>query len=440
MAAELNVSAITQSAAAAALQSENAASANGERAGTPTEDEPAQNDNGLGDDDDESDDENVNVVIKSNAATAPPMVGAAATNSATTGAAGTVFKGGVGQLSGIGPKVMQQKVGGVDLDTIPTVNGVMLTEMDLETLEEKPWRLPGADISDYFNYGFTEETWMLYCDRQRKLRSEAAARGVTVTNKLMAGATDFKAPQMIQTISRTDKFSEEQKNLLGLAAANLTAAVTVSSEVSTISNAITTIGSTNAAVPPNMFAKLTADPGSMLPPPFIPGMPPIPPFGLPPFPGLPGAPPVGFPGMPPGFPAFPPAAAIPNKAPTPTATGIDGDVEFIKSEPVSSPPPVDTSLGNDDEIQVTYKRKDRDREHSPRERESKKRHHRDRERSEERSGAKRSGRGRHNSEDESSTTDEKRSYKRSSKKHHKDHHRDRDHRSRSKDRTPTNDE
>ena len=66
--------------------------------------------------------------------------------------------------------------------------------------------------------------------------------------------------QVIQTISRTDKFSEEQKNLLGLAAANLTAAVTVSSEVSTISNAITTIGSTNAAVPPNMFAKLTADP------------------------------------------------------------------------------------------------------------------------------------------------------------------------------------
>lgn len=30
----------------------------------------------------------------------------------------------------------------------------------------------GADISDYFNYGFTEETWAQYCDRQRRLRSE----------------------------------------------------------------------------------------------------------------------------------------------------------------------------------------------------------------------------------------------------------------------------
>ncbi len=32
--------------------------------------------------------------------------------------------------------------------------------------------LVGADISDYFNYGFTEETWAQYCDRQRRLRAE----------------------------------------------------------------------------------------------------------------------------------------------------------------------------------------------------------------------------------------------------------------------------
>ncbi len=30
----------------------------------------------------------------------------------------------------------------------------------------------GADITDYFNYGFTEETWAQYCDRQRRLRAE----------------------------------------------------------------------------------------------------------------------------------------------------------------------------------------------------------------------------------------------------------------------------
>ncbi len=31
---------------------------------------------------------------------------------------------------------------------------------------------PGADITDYFNYGFTEETWRLYCDKQRKMKTE----------------------------------------------------------------------------------------------------------------------------------------------------------------------------------------------------------------------------------------------------------------------------
>ena len=32
----------------------------------------------------------------------------------------------------------------------------------------------GADITDYFNYGFTEETWRLYCEKQRKTRGEVA--------------------------------------------------------------------------------------------------------------------------------------------------------------------------------------------------------------------------------------------------------------------------
>ena len=101
----------------------------------------------MDDDEDDSDDENVNVVIKSNAATAPPMViaaqqvGAVSTNN--TGSGGTVFKGGVGQLTGIGTRAVQQKTAGVELDSIPTVNGVLLTEMDLEALEDKPWRLPG---------------------------------------------------------------------------------------------------------------------------------------------------------------------------------------------------------------------------------------------------------------------------------------------------------
>lgn len=43
-------------------------------------------------------------------------------------------------------------------------------EFNLDTIEDKPWRKPGADITDYFNYGFNEDTWKAYCEKQRKLR------------------------------------------------------------------------------------------------------------------------------------------------------------------------------------------------------------------------------------------------------------------------------
>jgi hypothetical protein len=38
--------------------------------------------------------------------------------------------------------------------------------------EERPWNKPGADITDYFNYGFNEESWNAYCKKQQKKRVE----------------------------------------------------------------------------------------------------------------------------------------------------------------------------------------------------------------------------------------------------------------------------
>ncbi|KAM3619883.1 uncharacterized protein V6R79_015197 [Siganus canaliculatus] len=49
------------------------------------------------------------------------------------------------------------------------VNSIQTTStMHTEELE-KPWRKSGADITDYFNYGFNEETWKKYCKKQSKL-------------------------------------------------------------------------------------------------------------------------------------------------------------------------------------------------------------------------------------------------------------------------------
>ncbi|GAU45062.1 hypothetical protein TSUD_198500 [Trifolium subterraneum] len=36
-------------------------------------------------------------------------------------------------------------------------------DVNIDKLEEKPWRIPGADITDYFNFGLNENTWKQYC-------------------------------------------------------------------------------------------------------------------------------------------------------------------------------------------------------------------------------------------------------------------------------------
>ena len=37
---------------------------------------------------------------------------------------------------------------------------------DIALLSERPWAKPGANVSDYFNYGFDELTWRAYCAMQ----------------------------------------------------------------------------------------------------------------------------------------------------------------------------------------------------------------------------------------------------------------------------------
>ncbi|CAK3872366.1 Pre-mRNA polyadenylation factor fip1 [Lecanosticta acicola] len=69
------------------------------------------------------------------------------------------------------PEVRTSKL---DINAIPNWpgNGKPITEIDIDAdLAEnsKPWRLPGTDITDYFNYGFDEYTWTQYCVRQQAM-------------------------------------------------------------------------------------------------------------------------------------------------------------------------------------------------------------------------------------------------------------------------------
>lgn len=71
--------------------------------------------------------------------------------------------------SGSGTQATKSK-SSLDVDEVGTYNGVPIFDLNFDTIEDKPWRKPGADITDYFNYGFNEDTWKVYCDRQKKLR------------------------------------------------------------------------------------------------------------------------------------------------------------------------------------------------------------------------------------------------------------------------------
>lgn len=77
--------------------------------------------------------------------------------------------------SGTQEKLRQQpgKFSIDEFETIGTINGIPAHEYNLDQLEDKPWRQPGSDITDYFNYGFNEETWRAYCERQRRMRTES---------------------------------------------------------------------------------------------------------------------------------------------------------------------------------------------------------------------------------------------------------------------------
>ena len=45
-----------------------------------------------------------------------------------------------------------------------------MLDIQVDGFDDKPWRKPGTDITDYFNYGFNEETWKAYMNKQRQVR------------------------------------------------------------------------------------------------------------------------------------------------------------------------------------------------------------------------------------------------------------------------------
>ncbi|KAG6911316.1 hypothetical protein DXG01_002155 [Tephrocybe rancida] len=97
------------------------------------------------------------------------------------------------------PDTQPREDDGVDPNTLPAVaappshpaidptatgalDGRSILDVDLGAMSEKPWRRPGSDISDWFNYGFDEISWEAYCYRRRDLGELANVLKTNVIN------------------------------------------------------------------------------------------------------------------------------------------------------------------------------------------------------------------------------------------------------------------
>lgn len=95
----------------------------------------------------------------------------------------------------------------LDLDAPGVIDGRSILEIDLNALAEKNWRRPGADISDWFNYGFDEISWEAYCYRRREVNEVAnlLKANVLVRTYFLALA-NVATPRTILLIETTIKF------------------------------------------------------------------------------------------------------------------------------------------------------------------------------------------------------------------------------------------
>ncbi|XP_014246474.1 pre-mRNA 3'-end-processing factor FIP1 isoform X2 [Cimex lectularius] len=109
---------------------------------------------------------------------------------------GAVLSSGVDKLN----KIQPGKFSIEEFESIGTINGLPAHEFSIDALEEKPWRKPGADITDYFNYGFNEDTWRAYCERQKQMRVHESGVG-------LGGLGVSRTNQALTIINDNSKYS-----------------------------------------------------------------------------------------------------------------------------------------------------------------------------------------------------------------------------------------
>lgn len=75
---------------------------------------------------------------------------------------------------------------GLDPQTLSKPLDPSIYGYDISQMKERPWAKPGADKSDYFNYGFDEESWKAYCALQAQGIQSLRARADKFVAEILA--------------------------------------------------------------------------------------------------------------------------------------------------------------------------------------------------------------------------------------------------------------
>ncbi|XP_059196563.1 pre-mRNA 3'-end-processing factor FIP1 isoform X2 [Centropristis striata] len=114
------------------------------------------------------------------------------------------------------PRAVVANKKGLDMNVLDNIQEIPAVKANAE---EKPWRKAGADISDYFNYGFDEESWNTYCIKQAIVRSTKRKLSTKLTGqkgcsrhegKKKCPATSSGSPSVLASSRQLNAATEER--------------------------------------------------------------------------------------------------------------------------------------------------------------------------------------------------------------------------------------
>nr|XP_015827173.2 pre-mRNA 3'-end-processing factor FIP1 isoform X3 [Nothobranchius furzeri] len=91
------------------------------------------------------------------------------------------------------------------------IQSVVPPNQTVQAPEDKPWRKSGADPSDYFNYGFDEQSWRQYCEKQFRLK--AYKRRNDTKNRARAAHTSHSHVSSYRQPIKVIRESEDKANV-----------------------------------------------------------------------------------------------------------------------------------------------------------------------------------------------------------------------------------